>query len=156
MFSLYDWSFAIDYRILFNHLGYSLITSSGVCKHVNGKFLTNCLPRITLAQISCEEFCTSQTSCVGYMFQASTRKCRLFPSESKCPSEFDLKLAQTLAASKNDLAATPVKGFVCYGKNSGKIFELYWQTFEDFEKLISKNRISICYKKAIKTICRSG
>ena len=122
-------NFAINERILFNHLGYSLITSSGVCKHVNGKFLTNCF-KSGFDQSSCEAFCTSQTSCVGYMFGNYTpSRCWLFPSESRCPSDFDL-YRLTLATSKNDLVAKPFPGYgyACYGKNGNWIFEyiMFW------------------------------
>ena len=124
--------------ILFNHLGYSLITSNGVCRHVNGMSpLTNCL-KSGLSQSSCEVFCTSLTSCVGYFFKASSSKCWLLPSESRCPSDFRLyrltfAYVVTLARSKNDLVAYPIPGYVCYGKNSGKTFEHDWQIYKDLK-----------------------
>ena len=122
----FDLNFAINQRSLSNHLGYSLITSNGNCMHVNGmSALTNCF-QSGHSRSSCEAFCTSQTSCVGYMFGNYTpSRCWLFPSESRCPSGFHL-YRLTLATSKNDLVAKPFSGNVCYGKNSGKTLKLDW------------------------------
>ena len=98
-----------------------MITSNGFCKHVNGTRVTRCINAPVYSLSSCEAFCTSQKTCVGYHYSASDRYCALIPSDSSCLSGFSLHNSETnLATSKNDLVAYSSNRFVCYGKNSGK------------------------------------
>ena len=108
--------------ILYTLVGYSLITSSGYCSHVNGGlFPTHCYSDSVPSQSDCEQFCTSQTSCIGYFYSSSVQWCFLIPSDSSCPSNFQLYTRTHTATTANDLVASPLSGFVCYGQNSGKI-----------------------------------
>ena len=111
--------------ILYTLVGYSLITSSGYCSHVNGGlFPTHCYSDSVPSQSDCEQFCTSQTSCIGYMYKSSSQWCFLIPSDSTCPSNFIFRQNTHTATTTNDLVAYSFSGYVCYGKNSGKISKL--------------------------------
>ena len=107
-------------KSFYSLLGYTLITSTGYCSHVNGGFPTNCSSSSILTQRNCESFCTSQTSCVSYIYSSSETKCMLLPSDFSCPSNFQLNTNTHTATTINDLVATPYLDHVCYGKNSGK------------------------------------
>ena len=123
--------FANYYSFLSNLLGYSLMISNGYCRHTNGGSLTQCINTQVNSLGSCEAFCTSQTSCVGYTYRADFAYCWLIPSDSNCLSGFELQ-PSNVATSVNDLVGFASSEHVCYGKNAGKKFRLDQQSNKGF------------------------
>ena len=97
--------------------------SSGFCRHINGGSLTQCINTQVNSLGSCEAFCTSQTSCVGYTYRADFAYCWLIPTDSNCLSGFELQ-PSNVATSVNDLVGFASSEHVCYGKNAGKNLDL--------------------------------
>ena len=102
---------------------YSLITSTGYCKHVSGGFLSNCWNYSITSIDICESYCTNQKSCVGYDHSVLDSHCELFTSDSTCPSDFKVNSGSETAKTMKDLVASysaSEYGYICYGKTSGK------------------------------------
>ena len=106
---------------------YSLIARDGVCHHVDGGLPSNCRHESISSVSLCEEYCTNQTSCVGYTcgkgYNPRGLYCYLFPSDSTCPIGFGFRPTSTTAKRMGDLIAKisgKMPGYVCYGKHSGK------------------------------------
>ena len=99
-----------------------MITNRGYCNHVNGGVPQHCY-RAYRAQSSCERYCTSQMSCIGYSYYTQgNHGCYLLQASyySSCPSGFAGPNSGLIATSKNDLVGYSSSNFVCYVKNSGK------------------------------------
>ena len=106
-------------NIFFLIQGYSLISNKKDCKHKSGKSAYSCYRGDVSSQSSCEDYCTSQITCVGYDYYIKTsEKCFLYPSERSCPSGFsEYASSGPTAASMNDLiVGSAGSGYVCYGK----------------------------------------
>ena len=73
------------FKILFFLKGYSLITSTGTCRHINGGVLSTCqFPRRVRQKRNCEKFCTYEAYCVGYIYKAGPSfTCWLIPSKNR-------------------------------------------------------------------------
>ena len=101
---------------------YSLITSTGYCKHVSGGIPSHCW-KYPIASIDiCESYCTNQKSCVGYEHTAIGRVCDLFTSDTTCPSGFTFSSRSETAKTMTDLVAfnnPSEKPWNCSGKTSG-------------------------------------
>jgi len=67
---------------------------------------------------SCEDYCTSQITCVGYDYNIKeSNYCSLYPSERSCPSGWSgYNHVRTPAASMHDLKGGIDSRLVCYGK----------------------------------------
>merc|ERR1712227_405990 len=104
-----------------NLQGYTLITNNGICNYKDGGFPTFCDKSGVSSTASCANSCTSDTSCVGFVY--GFQRCFLFPSQRNCPIGFTMISSDPmnpgqnlpLATSMNDLVATAGPG-VCYGK----------------------------------------
>jgi len=130
---------------------YSLVTSagkSGYCNHVKGSveidevddestegFPSSCLLKSVSSVESCESYCTSQSSCIGYTYhlgpnpEIATRlsDCHLFTSNSICPNGFEFFQRKYTIEKKEDLVvfpnqnpATKPNEWVCYVKDTEK------------------------------------
>ena len=118
--------------------GYSLVTSNGFCKHVNGGWCPACydspfpLRDFVKERSSCQSYCTIETSCVGYAYQNVTcfnnkicNNCYLYQTDnSSCPNRddwsFDIGTVEfgDSIFSPNDLVEhVNDRGWVCYRKN---------------------------------------
>ena len=133
-----------ELEFFYTLVGYSLITSAGYCSHVNGGVPTFCYSYSLPSQSNCESVCSSQTSCVGYIYQSSRTFCAVIPSTSNCPSNFLLAQRTNTATTANDLVARAASGYVCYGKNSGKINKLQMSFIyfsSQIRSLLSLNKV---------------
>ena len=94
-----------------------MISDKGDCLHVSGKCNYRCYRQGVSSQSSCEDYCTSQITCVGYDYKIEDKNCYLYPSEKSCPSGFSVySESGPTAASMNDLTPALASGHVCYGK----------------------------------------
>ena len=59
----------------------------------------------------------------------------MMPSDNSCPSGFTLVTNTYTAATSNDLVANPRSGYVCYGKDTGKINKPQFASIDLSEKL---------------------
>lgn len=100
-------------------LGYSLITDSGICDHIDGNSPSGC-GKGRMPEINCKGFCSSHDSCVGYTYQSYGKYCLLHFSKNICPLGFKLRNSYTSTAkTMEDLVAYPINAkfySVCYGK----------------------------------------
>ena len=102
-----------------------MITSSGVCIHSDGNFLSRCY-KGSVSLSECEAACTSSNSCVGYYHGNS--QCYLLPSSqffSMCQSGYTF-IDRTMAETSDDLVGYSANtgqhlGYSCYARNEGKI-----------------------------------
>jgi len=97
---------------------YSLIANKGDCIHKSGKAAYSCYRFDVSSLSSCEDYCTSQITCVGYDYRIKSNKyCWLYLSERSCPSGFsETNKSLPTAASMHDLIAGTRSAYVCYGK----------------------------------------
>jgi len=98
---------------------YSLISDKGDCILVSGKSTYTCYRQVVSSQSSCEDYCTSQITCVGYDYDMrGDEHCHLYPSDRSCPSGFTAfcKTRGVTTASRNDLIAGRKDHYACYGK----------------------------------------
>ena len=112
-----------------------MITSRGKCVYYHGNVikdyhgtvinggtshLTTCYRRTSAS--SCESYCTSRASCVGYYYGGRYGYCYLIPNVKRCPSGFRLNTLFTqTAGSSAKLVAKWDWGFFCYGRRTGRI-----------------------------------
>ena len=99
-------------------LGYSLITGSGSCRHIQGRSPTSC-GKGRMSESSCKGYCSSHNSCVGLTYQSIGKYCLLYISNNICPLGFYLDKSRSTAKTMKDLVARPINAkwySVCYGK----------------------------------------
>ena len=100
-----------------------MIGTDAICRHSNGHLLKGCFK---LPEFSCEEYCTNQPLCIGYLYHASTGQCVLFPKKPTdgsveiCPPGFRTTNGPH-AETVNDIVPGDQQGpgMKCYGKISG-------------------------------------
>ena len=96
-----------------------MISDKGDCIHVSGKCNYRCYRQGVSSQSSCEDYCTSQITCVGYDYDMrGDEHCHLYPSDRSCPSGFTAfcKTRGVTTASRNELIAGRKDHYACYGK----------------------------------------
>ena len=121
-----------------------MIATDGVCDH-RSDYLPYCkdTPSAFINdRTSCAACCANRASCIGFAFKSAvqdsssgyTTHCYLYQSEdTTCPSDdwhFEQGTADYMitADELQELNGWQYDGYVCYGKNSGKIalhFEQY-------------------------------
>ena len=90
---------------------------------MSGKLPYQCRRARVASQSMCEDYCTSLSSCVAYVYTKmlfASNKCYLHPSVRSCPSGFSPFLKSgPIAATMTDLRGDDriVPNTVCYGKN---------------------------------------
>ena len=97
---------------------------------VSGLAPVSCYAESVSSVSDCEEACTAHELCVGYYYSADSKHCHLAPTESSCPTGFELindwsgaflANAGPLEAESSlppEILYVPMsEDFNCYGKN---------------------------------------
>ena len=137
-----NWTYV---TFLYTLVGYSLITSNGLCSHVKGFWPTGCSSGSIPYQSNCESFCTKHTSCIGYTYRIAFQYCYLISSDSSCPSNFLFEQKTHTATTTNDLVGFYAPGYVCYGKNPGKINKLQMSFLYLSFKILEPRKTPLIY-----------
>ena len=110
--------------------GYSLITNIESCirKLFNDGYPTACIKYFVPSRSSCEAYCTTQTSCGGFIYYSgspvSHTLCVLTQSDKNCPSTFHQEESRYTESNINwflysSYSYSSTADFSCYGKNLG-------------------------------------
>ena len=90
------------------YIVYSVISSTGSCRHYRGGFPYSCLTDLP----DCENKCTSLSPCIAY--GTNETHCALIPSERLNCSAIEMSLNDgNIATSSNNLVSRSNTGFNC-------------------------------------------